>query len=602
VPLLPELATEATWLKLGHYEPSGHTPTGWVSTIHGGDFFVDPHGSTDPLSELQATVRALNDPPGGDPDQHAQCRFPARLLWLKRRLGDQAAFRADITCPAFIAWTKSASVSSISVVFASGFLGNPASYYGHTLLKFNFQGGDRRTTLMDVSVNYGAILEGKHDGQIAYLVKSLVGGYDAGFSHIHFYYHDHNYGNHELRDLWEYRLDLSPEDVDLVVAHAWEVLGKRYTYYFFRGNCADRMAELLEVVDGVDIVPRNRPWIVPQALMQSLFAARYQGRPLVADVIYHPSRQSRFYEKFLSLAQGDADLLADLVARKSSFESPQFQSQTTSAKQAILDALLDYYQFVDNPVAEATTQAKQDYADALSVRYQLPPGVPQVRPRVPDSPDRARPAGWVQVGVGHNTITGDLLSLRVRPAYYDALDFDSGHVRYGSLAMADTQIDILRGRIRINRFDAIHVESVNPGISGLAGDRGAAWRLGVGAAQARLWCEDCLVARAEADVGYGHQWNSAVFSAAYLGGALQNDRAGQGFGFGRASAVLIASLGESIRAKLGYEFRIPEGGQQAAYGVTQAEVRWAPSSRMDLRARYDHDAASQLSVGIGFYW
>ena len=81
-------------------------------------------------------------------------------------------------------------MSSVSVVFATGFLGNPASYYGHTLLKFNFRTGEKHTSLLDVSVNYGAILEGKHDGQVTYIVKSLAGGYSAGFSHIHFYYHD----------------------------------------------------------------------------------------------------------------------------------------------------------------------------------------------------------------------------------------------------------------------------------------------------------------------------------------------------------------------------------------------------------------------------
>ena len=144
-PSLPEIAAESTWLQLGHYEPSLSTRSGWLSAIHPGDFFLDPDGAADPLAELQVTVRALNEPAGTDPNQHAQCRFPARLAWLKRRLGDAGAFRTDVTCPAFAAWTRSEGVSSISVVFATGFLGNPASYYGHTLLKFNFRGGDQRT-------------------------------------------------------------------------------------------------------------------------------------------------------------------------------------------------------------------------------------------------------------------------------------------------------------------------------------------------------------------------------------------------------------------------------------------------------------------------
>ena len=204
--------------------------------------------------------------------------------------------------------------------------------------------------------------------------------------------------------------------------------------------------------------------------------------------------------------------------------------------------------------------------------------------------------------MGSNTVTGDSLSVRVRPAYYDALDFDSGHVRYGSLVMGDAQVGILRDRVRIDHLDVMRVESVNPGISRLAGDRGGAWKLGVGATQARLWCEDCLAARVEADLGYGRRWNSGIFTAAYLGGALQNDRAAQGFAFGRASAVVIGSLGDSVRAKLGYELRKPQGGTQGAYAVTNTEVRWAVSIRTDLRIRFDRDRASQLMIGLGLYW
>jgi hypothetical protein len=165
-----------------------------------------------------------------------------------------AALFARIACPRFDGFIRNSEVESVSIIFATGFLGNPASYYGHALLKFNYTGTDSRSPLLDVSVNYGAILTGTDD-PLTYMLKGVFGGYDGGFSHVHYYFHNHNYGENELRDLWEYRLDLPPEAVRLIVAHAWEVLGQRYTYYFFRRNCAFRMAEIVQVVDGVDITP-----------------------------------------------------------------------------------------------------------------------------------------------------------------------------------------------------------------------------------------------------------------------------------------------------------------------------------------------------------
>jgi Domain of unknown function (DUF4105) len=598
---LSRLAFEHGWLKLVHYEPDSSSSTGWRSAIHSSDFFLDAGGKIDPLLELKATLAAFVAS-AANPDQHAQCRFPARWQWLKARLGDaHPAFRTAIKCPAFDTWTRSGSVSSLSIVFATGYLENPASYYGHTLLKFNFRGDQEQSSLMDVSVNYGAIVE-KNDGPISYIVKSLVGGYDGGFSHIHFYFFNHNYGENELRDLWEYKLDLPQNAVDLIVAHAWEVLGKRYTYHFFRYNCAYRMAEILQVVDGVEIIPEHTPWIIPQAMIEKVGVVKYQGKPLLAGVTYLPSRQSRFYEKYLSLSQQEASLLEDLVAGRHSLDEQTFQGLSTLTKQALLDTLLDYYQFVGNPLDNAPKKTRQEYTKALSARYQLEAGSPEVRSLQPLSPHLGRPIGWVQAGWGHNNVTGNVLSIRFRPAYYDVLDTGIGQVRNAALIMGDTQLNISHGRAYINKLDLIGVESVNPGLTGLPGDNGAAWKLHIGAEQQGLSCDDCIVARVQGDMGYGRQWHESLFSAVYVGGALQSNHADQGIGYAKTSVNLILRQGNHFGVKLNYDQRFPVGIKLGSYGVTDLEGRWSINTRGDFRISYKHDDAELLSMGIGMYW
>jgi len=602
VPEIAELAADPTWIKLVHYESGGSSLSGWRSAIHPGDFFAHPDGATDPVAELEATVAALNAAPTEDHDRHAQCRFPARLLWLKSKFKDSVTFRTDIECRSFSRWTHANDIDSISIVFAAGSLGNPATYYGHTLLKFNFGNTHAHTSLMDESVNYGAILEGTDDNQITYIFKSLTGGYDAGFSHINFYYHDHNYGGRELRDLWEYKLELSQKDVDLIVAHAWEVLGKRYTYYFFKGNCAYQMGKVLEVVDGLQVIPEDRPWTIPQSLIQHLSSVRFRDRLLVSEIKYHPSRQSRFYEKYRSLSQEEVQVFKSAALDIGSLGNEFFQQRPLSSRQAILDTLIDYERYAHNPLSEASPAVKQSYATALSLRYELPPGAPEVDQQIPKSPDHGRPAGWVQIGLGRHTSLGRSLSLQIRPAYYDALDGDSGHVRNGALAMGDFRADIFQDRIRVDWLDLIHIENVNPAISQLSGDRGTAWGLRIGAEQARLWCEACLVARVQGDIGYGRQLFPDLFGAAYVGGAIQNERAGQGFGFVRSSIALIADPWPLFRIRLGYEYRMPISSETANYGVVKAAARWSVNERMDIRLQYDHDEARQVNFGIGFYW
>lgn len=605
--LLSELASAQTWLKLLHYERDADSASGWRSAIHSSDFFLNEKGRDDPLLEMTSTLAAFLSASPAEGDKQAQCRFPARLIWLKTKLNDHPAFKTPFKCQAYEAWTRGESVSSLSIVFATGYLGNPASYYGHTLLKFNFKGNEGPTGLLDISVNYGAIV-GKDVDPVTYILKSLSGGYDGGFSHIQFYYHNHNYGNFELRDLWEYKLDLPRHAVDFVVAHAWEVLGKRYTYHFFRLNCAYRMAEVLQVLDGVDLTPNDSPWVIPQALIQKMAKAQYQGKPLLAGISYLPSRQSRFYVRYRNLNVDEVILLEDLVQQRRTLQDAAFQNLPILSRQVLLDAMLDYYQFIGNPIEKAPPEVRQAYAKVLSSRYQLAPGAPQLMATEPASAHLGRAPGWLQAGFGYqggsrNLNNNTQLSIHYRPAYYDALDSDSGHVQNSALIMADTQIEILRNKVRIKKFELLGVDSVNPGVTRLPGDNAIAMKVHVGAEQLRLDCRSaCLSPLVQGDIGYGRQWSRQLFTAAYVGAALHANRAGQGAGFARASTDLIFRADDHFGAKISYEHRVSVGNIAGQYGVGKAEARWQIDSRSDFRMSYERDRVGLFNVAVGMYW
>src|SRR5438067_261199 len=51
------LARDPHWLRLGHWRK--YPLTGYRSDAAGSDFFVDPHGRTDPTAELEADLRAF---------------------------------------------------------------------------------------------------------------------------------------------------------------------------------------------------------------------------------------------------------------------------------------------------------------------------------------------------------------------------------------------------------------------------------------------------------------------------------------------------------------------------------------------------------------
>jgi len=593
------LSDSKPWLRLGHYEEDSASPSGWTSAIHSPAFFLSETGITDPVAELEATIRAFTQVPGTNSDLHPQCHFKGRYTWLLSTLQlDPERFPA-VHCEAYSKWTKGQAVESISLLYATGYLGNPASYYGHTLLKFNST-DPARSALLDVSVNYGAIVP-ENDGPITYILKGMLGGYDAGFSHIQFYFHNHNYGELELRDIWEYQLDLSQPQVDLIMGHLWELLGKKYRYYFFRKNCGYRMAEILELVEGLDIVPRSHPYVYPQTVMTNLSEATIAGQSIVSEVKYHPSRQSRLYNKYQQLDKAEKTAVASVAKNIDALNHSEYKQLGSGSQQAVLETLGDYIQFVSDPKAPSDTD-KLRYKRVLAERFSLPAGskfslISEAKP-----PHQGRRPSYIQLGGVNNKALGEGISINLRPSYYDALDAGSGHVDNSELKMGEVQLRYLDNKLSVRSLDIVSVKSVSSGTTGLPGDRGFTWGLKLGAEQQNLRCDNCLVARFQGDMGLAKHLSKNAVVGINVGGAIQNNRGGYGSLYAKSSLFTHIRLSGETNFRATYENRAHIDSSEGNETVYAFEGRHSLSRNLDLRLLVERNKATEYTVALGYYW
>lgn len=595
-----QLDQQPGWLKLLVIAPE--TPT--VSAIHSPEFFLSPPGHNLAQNELKATLAGILKPLTSDADQHPQCRFPARTLWLQAQLPALSQYLPAVECQAFQQWSMGNDLASVSIVFATGYLGNPASYYGHILLKLNSRHTTRKSKLLDTTINFGAIIPANED-PLTYIVKGISGGYEAGFTRQQYYLHTRNYGENEFRDLWEYPLDLPLEATNLIVAHAWEVLGKKYTYYFASKNCADRMAELLEVVPGIKVKPKA-PWVIPQQFIKALGESTYQGQPLVTNVSYVPSRQTRLYAKHRQLTGQQKRLLKTLVNDPTQLDKPLMAKQTLVSQQQLLDTLLDYYEFVRDPESETPDQATLNYNHVLAKRYQLVAGSGFKPAPAPTPPHKSRSASLIQISAAHNSNKAEGVSLRLRPAYYDPLDADTGHVAHAELAMADISFQVFGDQAALESLKVISIQSQKNYATGLPGDNNQIWKLQAGWRPASLGCEDhCLQSYLSGDIGYSWQMTGELLMGAYVGLAAQENREDQGHGYSDLSSFISYDWRPDLAVRLEYEKRFyPEANQSVANNLTTAVVRYQPTSVQDwdLRLSYTRQNTRQIAISLGYYW
>lgn len=579
-----------TWHKLIHYQP--RLWGGVKSEISSEAYFLAKSGATDPEAELDATIAGMFAPETKDPNAHPQCRFISRRLWLQKKLGTKFP---QHSCPGFWEWSHGNSIQSISLIFATGFLGNPASFFGHPLLKFNFKDGSSPADLMDVAVNHGAFSP-PEENVVIYALKGLLGGYKSGFSQTHFFYHHHSYVELELRDLWEYELNLSPEQVEKIVTHVWDLLGMNVPYYFLTDNCASRLAELLEMVVPQRLLPRHVPYAIPYTLFDHLISAG-----LVESVKVIDSRQSRLIDKYTSLKKSQKKILKEIIEDHSIMESEKFEKRSIEEKTRVLETMFDYYSFrmvLDKDDLELKAKKKE----VIMQRLKLPPGALEWPRRVKEAPHLGQRSVLTQVGFFQSKKFHGGGTLRARPAYYDLISPDRGRLPNSSLAIFDSEVNFTAHKLWLRKLDGIAVESLNLSHTGLPGDGGWAWRFKLGLDNQNLACAGCVVARAEGGVGKSYQLSDGAVLYAMVDPRLQTSNQGSGHLAVAPSLSALLTFADYWRANLSLGRRYFLDGSQVQEPMYGFENRFGSSREWDIRLSYFDHIDRRYALAYGYYW
>jgi hypothetical protein len=234
------------WHLLLHYRKGFWGGT--VSDADGPEFFLSPDGKTNPQKEIEATLRKfLSDEPVGLSQLPAQCAFPARYRWLKDELGFDPALLPEQGCERFRTWIRGLDPQSVTLIFPSAFMNSPSSMFGHTLLRVDQGGQTEETRLLAYAINFAATTTTENTLVAAAL--GMTGGFKGYFSIHPYYVKVREYSDMENRDIWEYRLNLSPDQIEWMLMHTWELGNTYFDYYFLTENCSYHLLSLIEIAD-----------------------------------------------------------------------------------------------------------------------------------------------------------------------------------------------------------------------------------------------------------------------------------------------------------------------------------------------------------------
>src|SRR6185437_13142011 len=203
-----------------------------------------------------------------------------------------------------------------TLVFASYFLNNPASMFGHTLMRIDSRRTGSGNNLMNYGVNYAAATD--TENSFLYALKGLTGAFQGRFAIFPYYTKVQEYNNWESRDLWEYELKFTPDQLNMMLLHLWELGGTYFDYYYFQENCSYHVLALLEIANP-DLRLKDSFFfsVIPTDTVKLVMAQ--EG--LVKNIVYRPAVLSQMNDKRLKMIKREKTILEKLVKGKISTES-----------------------------------------------------------------------------------------------------------------------------------------------------------------------------------------------------------------------------------------------------------------------------------------
>ena len=440
------------WHTLLHFQ---HGILGFRSRVDDPAFFLSPTGGTDPRAEMAAFLHALFAPP--DPEDPVACRFPARLQWLSEQLALDPARLPAAGCEPFREMMERLAPVSASLVFPAAYMNSPASLFGHTLVTIRTRQG---TELTSQAVNYAAVTTDTFGP--SYAIKGIFGYYTGYFSMLPYYQKIQEYSDVSRRDMWEYSLNLTPEEIGRMFAHLYEMEGIGSDYYFFDENCSQALLFLLDAArPGLGLADQAGLWVIPVDTLRIVM-----DNGLVKDRRFRPSKATRMRRLADRLSEPGLSLALATARRGEPPERILESGLPDGEKGLALDLSAEPLQYLLTSRKLDEEAYRKQYLPVLRARSTLGPAPVEKAeddcPTASPPEDGHRSALLSLGGVDHDGDAG--VAVRFRPAYHSLVDDPRGFARGAQIFFGDflARVDLDEKTWQMERMAFIDIVSLAP--------------------------------------------------------------------------------------------------------------------------------------------
>ncbi len=447
-----ELHQDRYWHILLHYKRGLF---GLHSLVDDPEFFADPKGNRDPRAELRATIRSLFSPIVAG-EKHPICRYVARYEWLRGKLGIDVRRLPASQCTELEDLLAKIQPESATLIFPTSHMNSPASMYGHTLLTIETASGSR---LLAYAVNYAAVVQGVTFAPI-YIAKGLFGGYPGYYSILPYYAKLQEYSDVHDRDIWEYPLNLDRDEVRRMLLHIYELDGIYSNYYFMGENCSYGLLFLLEAArPAAHLTDQFGWWVIP---LDTIRAIRRSG--MIHEAVYRPSRSTKVEHLARSLSAVAREDAWGMAMGRRDPQQVLAREMPRDEKIRLFDLASEYLQYLNAKGKIGKESYQTRFLQTLGARSSLGEAeewCDAIAP--PGRPDDGHRSRRLALGGGIQD-EETFVEVRLRPAYHELLDYQSGYKRGSQIVFLDTALRYYarQARVKVEAIQLIDIVSIAP--------------------------------------------------------------------------------------------------------------------------------------------
>jgi len=348
-------------------------------------------------NELNTTINSFFIPKENykNINNHPQCKFPSRLLFITHELNISNSEFPKINCQDFNTYKMKAPADKISLIYASENVKNPSSMMGHTFLKYS--GVNYQNREVEHAITFYTVLDSLNLLSLAY--QNIFSGMKGLFALQPYKKIVKQYTEKENRNVWEYQLRLSNYRRKLIYNHIWELKDIDMKYFFTSYNCSTVIYYALSLANP-KIYDDNKLWITPLHIVKYLY--KYN---LIEKSELFPSNEWLIKMTAENLDDNKISTVKNIVKNNKydkistlDFNSLKLLEAYSSVKYKKNEINIDEFKIIKDSIYSST----KNYGNTFDIsKYKSPNKIPNER----------------QMGIGYKNINKDeFLKLSFLPA------------------------------------------------------------------------------------------------------------------------------------------------------------------------------------------